>query len=70
MKKDYEYIDDPEDIEHHENITIPVEEYMYLRERSLWVEILEQSGLEGWEGYVYAQDVYKEFEKNQEHIVH
>lgn len=71
MAKDYEidFIDEDE-IEHHDNITIPVEEYMYLRDRSLWLEILDQVGLEAWEGFDYAKDIYAEYEKQNEHTVH
>jgi hypothetical protein len=70
MDKDYEYIDDSDEVEHHENITIPVEEYLYLRDRSLWVEILEQAGIEGWEGYKYSQEIFEEYERSNSHVIH
>ena len=76
MKEDNEsfaFIDDIEDydeIEHHENITIPVEEYLYLRDRSLWLEVLDQGGVDNWEGIDYCKDIYAEYERQQVHMIH
>lgn len=46
-------------------ITIPLEEYEELKERSDWLNILEQAGVENWEGMSYAVQLFQEYKKNK-----
>lgn len=44
-------------------ITIPLEEYEELKERSDWLNILEQAGVDNWEGMSYAVQLFQEYKK-------
>lgn len=39
---------------------ISEERYEYLIERDAWLEALEQAGVDNWEGYDEALEIYKE----------
>jgi len=45
-----------------EQVTIPKKELKVLKERNLFLSALEQVGVDGWEGYSDAQELYEEFE--------
>lgn len=38
-------------------ITIPIEEYKFLKESALWLTCLENAGVDNWEGWDYACDL-------------
>jgi hypothetical protein len=42
------------------NITISQEEYDELIRDRKWVEALEQAGIDNWEGYAYALEIYRD----------
>lgn len=39
-------------------ITIPLEDYRELIQRVNWLECLEAAGVDNWDGYDYAQELY------------
>ncbi len=41
-------------------ITIDEDDYEELVERSEWLECLENAGVDNWEGYNYARDLWQE----------
>lgn len=45
-------------------ITLPLEEYEELKERSDMLSILEQVGVEDWEGMRYAMELFTESQKD------
>jgi len=40
-----------------ETITIPIEEYNFLKKSVLWLTCLENAGVDNWEGYDHAIDL-------------
>lgn len=45
-----------------EIVTITAEEYEDLLDAQRWMAALEAAGVDDWEGYEYAQDIYREGE--------
>jgi len=44
-----------------EMVTIPMTEYLSLKEDSLWRSCVEDAGVDNWEGFSYAmRDFYSE----------
>lgn len=43
-----------------ETVTIPKEEYESLRQDSNWLSMLEDAGVDNWEGYSFAHDLKRE----------
>jgi hypothetical protein len=43
-----------------DTVTISVNEYANLENRSEWLSCLEQAGVDNWEGYSYARDLLHE----------
>lgn len=41
-------------------VTISQEEYEELLERSMWLDALEAAGVDNWEGYDEAREIYQE----------
>ena len=41
-------------------ITIPLDEYNELIEASIWLECLEEAGVDNWEGVSFAQELMEE----------
>lgn len=44
-----------------EPLTITIDEYQYLLERSLMLSALEDTGVDNWDGYDYAIATYNEW---------
>lgn len=47
-----------------EMVTIPKEEYNELLDEQLWLQALEATGVDNWEGYDEARQYYREM-KNE-----
>lgn len=47
-----------------DTVNIPRNEYEELLERSAWLEALEAAGVDNWEGYDNASDIYNERNEN------
>lgn len=45
-------------------ITISVEEYEDLLDKKRWLDYLEGCGVDCWEGYDYAREMYQEGESD------
>lgn len=43
-----------------ETVTITKEEYESLKEDQLWLQCLENAGVDNWEGYDYARELMDE----------
>ena len=43
-----------------ETVTITKEEYLRLLDRDLWLDCLEQAGVDDWVGLDFAQEIYQE----------
>ena len=43
-----------------DTITIDVERYGELLEAESWVQALEAAGVDNWDGYDFAQEIYNE----------
>ena len=43
-----------------QTVTIPLEEYLQLRDDSIWVECLNMAGVDNWDGFDEARQLYKE----------
>ena len=43
-----------------EMVLIPKSEYESLLEDSRWLQCLEDAGVDNWQGYDYARDLWKE----------
>ena len=41
-------------------VTITQEEYNHLLEQECWVESLEAAGLDNWQGYEFACQIFKD----------
>lgn len=41
-------------------VTISKEEYESLKEDALWLQCLENAGVDNWEGYDYARELLNE----------
>ena len=41
-------------------ITITIKLYNEMNERLTWLECLEGAGVDNWDGFAYAQDLYAE----------
>lgn len=48
-----------------EMILITKEEYCELLENSLWVSCLEEAGVDNWEGIEIAQDLLRDYQKEE-----
>lgn len=46
-------------------VTIPQEEYEELLNNDLWVRALEEAGVDNWEGYDEAREIYRELHHRQ-----
>ena len=46
------------------NVTIPQDEYNKMLERLMWLDALEAAGVDNWEGFDEAREIYQEW--NQE----
>lgn len=44
-----------------ELVTITIEEYNRLTERSQWLDMLEGCGVDNWQGYDDAQELFDQF---------
>lgn len=45
-------------------ITISTEEYQHLKDRDFFLECLEPAGVDNWQGYGEAQEMYDEEDDN------
>lgn len=43
-----------------ETVTISKEEYESLKEDARWLQCLENAGVDNWEGYDYARELWRE----------
>ena len=41
-------------------VMVPQDKYDELLERSVWVDALEAAGVDNWEGYDQAREIYQE----------
>lgn len=41
-------------------VSIPLGEYKQLKENSLFLEILQNNGVDSWDGYEYSQDDFQQ----------
>lgn len=48
-----------------ETVTIPLEEYNFLKKSALWLTCLENAGVDNWEGWDYAVDLLDEYGNDQ-----
>lgn len=44
-------------------VTITEEEYISLQEDSHWLSCLENAGVDNWDGYDYAREIFQEGEE-------
>ena len=49
-----------------DTVTISKKEYRELIERSNWLDCLQQLGVDNWDGYEYAQQMYAEYHDQSE----
>lgn len=47
-----------------ETVTISKKEYQSLLEDSKWLQALENAGVDNWEGYDYARELFNEDEES------
>lgn len=48
-------------------ITITVSQYEQLLKDQLWLQCLEEAGVDNWQGYDIAREIFREYnEENQE----
>lgn len=47
-----------------EMIEIPLSEYLHLKDRMLWLECLENAGVDNWDGFSYAHELFDDEETN------
>jgi len=47
-------------MENEEQVTIPVKVYKDLMDNILFLTCLQEAGVNNWEGYSYAQELYQE----------
>lgn len=48
-----------------EKVTISKEYYEELYENSMWLEALEMAGVDNWEGYDDAREIYKQLKSER-----
>ena len=44
-----------------ETVTLTKEEYKKIKDRLVWLDCLEQAGVDNWEGMEYAQELYQDY---------
>lgn len=61
------FLDFPPKVEYHslmnedtEMVTITKKEYESLKEDSKWLEALQRAGVDNWEGYDFARELFNE----------
>jgi len=47
-------------------IEIEEEEYLALKRDQIWLICLEGAGVDNWEGYEYAQEMFEDYLKGEE----
>jgi len=47
-------------------ITITVSQYEQLLKDQLWLQWLEEAGVDNWSGFDNARDIWREYEKDQD----
>lgn len=47
-------------------VTIPASEYKELLNDQRWLECLQDAGVDNWEGYEYAKDLYNDLDEGLE----
>jgi len=45
-----------------DTITITTDDYKNLQKRSILLQALENAGVDNWDGYNLAQDLYREYQ--------
>jgi hypothetical protein len=46
-------------------VTMPLEDWEKMQERLLWLDSLEEAGVDNWEGIEYALEAYRNATKEQ-----
>lgn len=41
-------------------VTIPLEEYEELKAAAAWAEALDSAGVDNWDGFDYAREIYND----------
>jgi hypothetical protein len=47
------------EIDIEDSVTIPIEDFNYLKDRAFKLECLECAGVDNWSGYCYAMRTYR-----------